>query len=65
MGCACDKLDVILDAKCGRMPSGNRHFAGISEEQTDNVKQNWQVLKQDIANIGVRTFIRFVYTFSS
>ena len=58
MGCACDKMEVR------RITLGQRpyraSFVVIHNEQVHLIDTTWQILKQDIANIGVVTFVRLV-----
>lgn len=57
MGCGCDKMVVRgyskLDQRLDRLQS----CSALTGRQTAVIKNNWQILKEHLANIGVATFI--------
>ena len=60
MGCVCDKVEF--------RKKGNKHDTAkyidevpkLAESQRNVIKRGWQILSQDLGNIGVLTFVRYV-----
>ena len=55
MGCTCDKLSVLGNTRGLVSPRKRILESGVNVQL---IKKIWQVLQQDIANIGVSTFVR-------
>ena len=61
MGCACDKISVGMVAVHRRPRTSVK--VRLDSEGAHCMAVTWQVLKQNIANIGVATFTRSVALF--
>ena len=64
MGCVCDRISEKNQAKISQRTETDKRDNSIdlTEQQKCVIRNNWQVLKLDVANVGVITFVRYSKT---
>ena len=58
MGCTCEKVWKRKHSKIGNKCDSSDLPPSMTEEQKAVIRNNWQILKCHVANIGVITYVR-------
>ena len=64
MGCASQKMDSRPYIEAGKVPDERSRVVVFCQLYSTVMKDGWQILKQNMANIGVTCFVRWVIYFT-
>ena len=60
MGCTCEKVWGQNHSKVGHKCDSSDNPPNLSDAEKAAIRNNWQVFKCNVSNIGVITYVRFV-----
>lgn len=59
MGCVCEKIDRGTKMKkANPKADSNQNVQTLTDSQKELIRNNWQIIKCQVANIGVITYVR-------